>query len=126
VTATVSVRAAAPPPGGATRVVAAGVSVAVFDLGDELVAVDDRCLHRGGSLSCGLVRAGTVTCPEHWWRYDLRTGERVGAPRVRLRRYPVRRVGDGVLVQVPAPAAAPPASLRQALLEHARRWRRSR
>jgi len=57
-----------------------------------------------GSASQRSISTIRVTCPEHWWRYDLRTGGRVGAPRVRLRRYPVRRVGDGVLVQVPAPA----------------------
>ena len=123
-TGTISVRTAAPPPGGATRVTAGGVAVAVFDLGDELVAVDDRCLHQGGSLSRGFVRAGTVTCPEHWWRYDLRTGERVGAPHLCLRRYPVRRVGDEVVVQVPAAAAGPPLSLRERLLQHAREWTR--
>jgi nitrite reductase (NADH) small subunit len=119
---TISVRAAAPPPGGATRVVAEGVRVAVFDLGDELVAVDDRCLHQGGSLAGGFVRAGTVTCPEHWWRYDLRSGERIGAPHLRLRRYQVQRVGDEVVVQVPA--TGPPLSLRERLLQHAREWKR--
>jgi nitrite reductase/ring-hydroxylating ferredoxin subunit len=129
VTGTISVRAAAPPPGGATRVVAGDVAVAVFDLDGELVAVDDRCLHQGGSLSCGFVRAGTVTCPEHWWRYDLRTGQRVGAPYLRLRGYPVQRVGNEVVVEVPASAegdGGPPLSLRERLLQHAREWREAR
>jgi nitrite reductase/ring-hydroxylating ferredoxin subunit len=129
VTETISVRIAAPPRGGATRVAAAGVAVAVFDLDGEIVAVDDRCLHQGGSLSDGFVRSGTVTCPAHWWRYDLRTGERVGAPHLRLRRYPVERVGDEVVVQVPASATGPigqPPSVRERLLQHAREWRRAR
>jgi len=126
---TISVRTVAPPLGGATRVVAGGVAVAVFDLDGELVAVDDRCLHQGGSLSAGFVRGGTVMCPAHWWRYDLRTGERVGAPHLRLRSYPVERVGDEVVVEVSASATGPggpPPSLREQLLRHAREWRGAR
>jgi nitrite reductase/ring-hydroxylating ferredoxin subunit len=110
-------------------VVAGGVAVAVFDLDGELVAVDDRCLHQGSSLFSGFVRAGIVTCPAHWWRYDLRTGQRVGAPHLRLRSLRVERVGDEVVVEVPASATGPirpPPSLREQLLQHAREWRRAR
>lgn len=99
-----------------------GVAVAVFDLDGDLLALDDRCLHRGGSLSAGLVRAGVVTCPEHWWRYDLRTGERLGAPAVQLRRYPVERAGDdSILIGFPGPPA-PTGSMRDRLLRNAREW----
>jgi nitrite reductase/ring-hydroxylating ferredoxin subunit len=114
------VRASAPPAGGAVRVVAGGVAVAVFDLDGELQAVDDRCLHRGGSLSRGHVRDGVVMCPEHWWRYDLRSGERVGSSWLCLRRYPVERDGADVVVTVRT--APEPASIRERLLQHAREW----
>ena len=39
------------------------------------VAVADVCAHRSTALSGGLVRDGILTCPGHFWRYDLRTGE---------------------------------------------------
>jgi 3-phenylpropionate/trans-cinnamate dioxygenase ferredoxin subunit len=119
---TIWVRATTPPPGGATRVVSGDVAVAVFDAEGELVAFDDRCLHRGGSLSSGFVHGSTVTCPEHWWRYDLHTGERLGSPGLCLRRYPVVRDGDAVLVGLPP--APPVTSIREALLRHAREWER--
>ncbi|CAN5362081.1 hypothetical protein BH20ACT24_BH20ACT24_21610 [soil metagenome] len=96
------------------------VAVAVFDVEGELVALDDRCLHKGGSLSRGYVHDGTVTCPEHWWRYELSTGERIGAPWLRLRRYRVERDGDSIRVAVPAPK--PSLSVREQLLGHAREW----
>jgi nitrite reductase (NADH) small subunit/3-phenylpropionate/trans-cinnamate dioxygenase ferredoxin subunit len=112
-------------PPGSVRVLRAGdQEVAVFNLGGELCAVQARCLHRGGPLAEGLVRGGVVTCPWHWWRYDLRTGERVGAPWVRLRRYRAWVEGGRVQVEVPLPAV--PASIREALLRHAREWRAAR
>src|SRR5581483_837464 len=109
----------------------------VFDVGGELVALDDRCLHKGGSLSRGLVRDGTVTCPEHFWRYELSTGRRVGAPWLCLRRYRVVREGEDIRVAMPppvqaaAPTETPPgdagqsaSAMRQMLLRHAREWER--
>lgn len=118
------VHSAAPPPGGAVLVSSSNCSIAVFELDGELVALDDRCLHRGGSLSQGVVRNGIVTCPQHWWRYDLRTGERVGAPWLRLKRYPVERDQSGIRVNVPDPSPETP--IRQQLLDHAREWERDR
>jgi nitrite reductase (NADH) small subunit len=109
------------PPGSATSVEAGGRVIAVFNLDGELVAVNGGCLHRGGPLAEGLVRDGVVTCPWHWWRYDLRTGERLGAPWLRLDRYPVRVEEDRVLVEVP-PSRHPP-SIREDLLRHAATWR---
>jgi nitrite reductase (NADH) small subunit len=109
------------PPGSAVVVEAEGREVAVFNVGGSLHAVDARCLHRGGPLAEGAVRDGVVTCPWHWWRYDLRTGARLGAPWLRLRRYPVRVEGDRILVEVPA--AEPPTTIREALLREAARWR---
>lgn len=102
--------------------VADGLAVAVFDLDGDLVALDDRCLHRGGSLSAGYVRGGVVTCPEHWWRYDLRTGGRLGAPEMHLRRYPVERIDDDtILIGFPG-SLAPAGSIRDRLLREAREW----
>lgn len=121
---TVWVSTAAPPAGGAVLAVSGEVAVAVFDVDGDLVAFDDRCLHRGGSLSGGVVRNGIVTCPEHWWRYDLRTGARLGAPELCLRRYPVERDGDGILVGFPEVAAI--TSIRERLLQHAREWEADR
>ncbi len=100
-------RAAAPPPGSAARITCGDVAVAVFDVDGDLVAFDDRCLHKGGSLSRGYVRDGTVTCAEHWWRYNLRTGERVGSPRLCLRRYPLERDGDAIRVAIPKTPVGP-------------------
>ena len=53
---------------------------------------------------------------------DFSTGERLGAPGIRLQTYPVRVVGDQVVIEVPP--AEEPRSIRELLLDHARSWRR--
>jgi nitrite reductase/ring-hydroxylating ferredoxin subunit/uncharacterized membrane protein len=39
------------------------------------VAFDDRCTHRGGPLSDGVLICGTVQCPWHGSQFDVTTGE---------------------------------------------------
>ena len=112
-------------PGMAVTAPAGTTEVALFNVDGVLLAVEARCLHKGGALAEGHVSDGVVTCPLHWWRYDLRTGERVGAPDLRLACYPTRVV-DG-RVEVPVPAAhAPAASLRERLLAAGRDWQQGR
>ena len=52
-----------------------GKAIAVFNLGDRFMAVDDRCPHKGGPLSDGIMTGGAVVCPLHAWRINLTTGE---------------------------------------------------
>ena len=52
--------------------------VAVFrTAGDRVFAVLDRCPHRGGPLSQGLVHGERVACPLHNWTIELASGEAV-------------------------------------------------
>lgn len=66
-----------------------GRGYAVFDVGGELQVTDAGCPHNSGPLAEGLVRDGVVTCPWHWYSFDLRTGECRTAVGYRLRKYPV-------------------------------------
>jgi nitrite reductase/ring-hydroxylating ferredoxin subunit/uncharacterized membrane protein len=38
------------------------------------VAFDDRCTHKGGPLSDGVLACGTVQCPWHGSQFDVKTG----------------------------------------------------
>jgi len=66
-----------------------GRSYAVFDVGGNLQVTDAACPHHGGPLASGLVRDGIVTCPWHWYSFELRTGDCRTAAGYRLRKYPV-------------------------------------
>ena len=48
--------------------------IAVFNLGDRFLAVDNRCPHRGGPLADGIVTGESVVCPLHGWKIDLQNG----------------------------------------------------
>jgi nitrite reductase (NADH) small subunit len=65
---------------GARRVPTPEGVVAVFRTGDGAVfALRDRCPHKAGPLSQGIVHGRHVTCPLHGMVIDLATGEPTGA-----------------------------------------------
>lgn len=79
------------------RVVATAArgDIALFRALDGAVfAVEDRCPHKGGPLSQGIVHGHAVTCPLHNWVIDLASGEAMAPDRGCVRRIPVR-VEDG-------------------------------
>ena len=65
---------------GARRIGTPDGDIAVFRTGDgEIFALRDKCPHKCGPLSQGIVHGRTVTCPLHAWNIDLATGEPTGA-----------------------------------------------
>jgi nitrite reductase (NADH) small subunit len=52
--------------------------VALFNLGDRFVALENRCPHGGGPLADGIVSSAggavAVTCPLHNWRVCVDSG----------------------------------------------------
>ncbi len=64
--------------------------IAVFRTAeDQVFALENRCPHKGGPLSEGIVHGGAVTCPLHGWVFDLSTGEAQGADEGQVRTFPV-------------------------------------
>ena len=62
---------------GSRRVTRAhGMDVAVFrNSQDEVFALLDRCPHKGGPLSQGIVFGSSVACPLHNWNIGLCDGQ---------------------------------------------------
>lgn len=67
-------------PGNArTLPVQGGDEIAIFrTVGGDFHALVNRCPHKHGPLSQGIVHGGVVTCPLHNWHISLRTGEALG------------------------------------------------
>lgn len=56
----------------------------------EYVAFGDRCTHKGGPLSDGVLICGTVQCPWHGSQFDVRTGSvKCGPAEHAIPTYPV-------------------------------------
>ena len=76
-----------------------GEPVLVARRGDELFAIGATCTHYGGPLAKGLMLDCTVRCPWHHARFDLRTGEAIGAPALNdVACYKVEKRGDRFFV----------------------------
>jgi nitrite reductase (NADH) small subunit len=88
------------PPRGARVVELNDETIAVFRCSDDrLFAVVDRCPHRNGPLSQGIVHSHCVTCPLHDWIIDLSTGSAVGPDEGSVKTFSVRVVAGRVQIE---------------------------
>jgi nitrite reductase (NADH) small subunit len=83
-----------------SRVVASpGGDIAIFRTADDQVfAVHDKCPHKGGPLSQGIVTGSVVTCPLHSWKIQLDSGEAVAPDVGCTQPFSVKRVDDAVWI----------------------------
>ena len=65
---------------------------------DEVFALHDKCPHKGGPLSQGIVHGRSVTCPLHNWKIDLANGEAVAPDLGCTRAFAVKVVDGAVLL----------------------------
>ncbi|SBV37295.1 Assimilatory nitrite reductase (NAD(P)H) small subunit [uncultured Stenotrophomonas sp.] len=87
-----------------------GDNIALFRPAAERVfALADRCPHKGGPLSQGIVSGDTVTCPLHGWNIQLDSGHACAPDVGCARKYPVQlREGEVWLSLEPATQADAP------------------
>ena len=73
--------------------------IAVFRTAeDKVFAIDDRCPHKGGPLSQGIVHGAQVTCPLHNWVFSLETGEAQGADEGSVRTFPLNVIDGRIFI----------------------------
>ncbi len=76
---------------GARVLARAEGDIAIFRTAqDQVFALLDRCPHKGGALSEGIVAGHTVTCPLHAWNISLETGHACAPDEGCARRFPVK------------------------------------
>ena len=83
--------------GTPTVVSAGGVDVVIVQDGDRLLALADRCSHRGGPLHEGDVVLGCLECPWHQSRFRLADGEIDQGPATQPQPVYDARIRDGVV-----------------------------
>jgi nitrite reductase (NADH) small subunit len=83
-----------------SRVVASSSGdIAIFRTADdEVFAMHDKCPHKGGPLSQGIVTGKVVTCPLHGWKIGLEDGNAVAPDVGCTQAFSVKRVDNAVWI----------------------------
>ena len=77
-----------------------GHRIAVFRVGEQVVATQGFCPHAKGPLHEGDITDETLTCPWHGYTFNLVDGKCDDDPDLVLLRYEVRVDGDDILVRM--------------------------
>ena len=87
---------------GARQIQTPWMRVALFRTSDnKIFALEDRCPHKDGPLSQGIVHGTSVTCPLHNWVIGLESGKAQGADSGCVRTLAVKIVDERVLLGLP-------------------------
>jgi nitrite reductase/ring-hydroxylating ferredoxin subunit len=87
--------------GGALKVEANDLTLAVFNVDGEFYVTDDTCTHGPGSLSEGYITDDVVECDFHNGAFNIKTGEVVAPPCIiPLKTYPAVVVDGSVFIEV--------------------------
>jgi nitrite reductase (NADH) small subunit len=75
--------------------------IAIFRTADDKVfALRDRCPHKGGPLSQGIVHGDRVSCPLHDWKINLDSGIAVAPDEGCAASFPIRMEGDTIFLSL--------------------------
>ena len=85
--------------GARTLPVRGGDEIAIFHTANgDVYALVNKCPHKAGPLSQGIVHDTTVTCPLHNWRISLVTGKALGVDEGCVPVIPVKIDGGRILI----------------------------
>lgn len=79
---------------------AGGTRVLVVRNGDEYYACQAICPHQDTELEEGFLDGCTLTCHEHLWQWDVRTGDAQGVAEKDLPLYELTVEGDEIYVDL--------------------------
>jgi nitrite reductase (NADH) small subunit len=75
--------------------------IAVFRTAeDDIFALHDKCPHKGGQLSQGMIAGKLVTCPMHSWKIQLESGEAVAPDHGCAKSFAVKLEGETVWISL--------------------------
>ncbi|OGW17535.1 MAG: ferredoxin, partial [Nitrospinae bacterium RIFCSPLOWO2_12_FULL_47_7] len=86
------------PIGKSVIVTAKGEDIALFNYKGKYYAITNKCLHMGSPLAEGRIEEGVIICPNHEWRYDLKTGECSQNPYMKTKIFSVKLHKGGVYI----------------------------
>lgn len=80
-----------------------GHAILISSLDGQFHAFSASCPHAAGNLSEGTLFRGRLDCPDHGYRFDVRTGRPIWPEDevCRLKKYPVKVERGMIMVQLP-------------------------
>ena len=75
-----------------------GAKLLIANSGDDYYAYQAVCPHQDVPLCEGLYDGAVLTCHQHLWQWDIRTGAPIGLAEAPLESFPVQVEGDSIYV----------------------------
>jgi nitrite reductase (NADH) small subunit len=86
---------------GARVVSRAEGDIAVFRTADDKIfALRDKCPHKGGQLSQGIVMGNRVACPMHDWKIGLENGIAAAPDEGCAASFPIKMEGEKIMLSL--------------------------
>ena len=86
--------------GKGKMVIVNGKEISIFKVNDQFFAIDNICLHMGGSLADGWVEENNVTCALHGWQFDIKTGQNIMPGMGKLNSYKLEIKNEDIYIEV--------------------------
>ena len=89
------------PVNGLKEVAANGTSMVIVNTGSGFVAFQAMCPHEAIPLADGVCDGSVLTCLEHMWQFDLKTGGPMGDAQEGLKGFPLKEERGEIYVGTP-------------------------
>lgn len=70
--------------------------IALFRINDKVYAWDNRCPHRGASLSDGYISEKTIQCKYHLWEFDVNKRCSVDNKNIKVKSFELKIVDNAI------------------------------
>ena len=80
-----------------------GKEIALFNYKGNFYAIDNTCPHRGAPLGEGRIEEGILICPNHEWRFELKSGWCPQNPELSTEVYPIKVHDEKIYIRLEKP-----------------------
>ena len=77
--------------------------IALFNYKGNFYAIDNTCPHRGAPLGEGRIEEGILICPNHEWRFELKSGWCPQNPELSTEIYPIKVHDEKIYIRLEKP-----------------------
>ena len=74
--------------------------IALFNYKGNFYAIDNTCPHRGAPLGEGRIEEGILICPNHEWRFELKSGWCPQNPELSTEVYPIKVHDEKIYIRL--------------------------